>query len=158
MTREILFRGKKHGNGGWAYGSLIVADDFCCILEDEANVHPMDYPYFDGDLGIIDGRVTPVIPDTVGQWTGLVNKNCVKIFEGDVVKYKEGHKFSYSSTLAEHVADGGDYIEVEEIVAYRNCEFTPRPMRDDCDDYWYSYAKFDFEVLGNIWDNPELGG
>lgn len=63
--REILFRGKTD-SGRFAYGSLILAYQHCCILE--------------------DGKATPVNPETVGQFTGKFDKNYRKIFEGDIVR------------------------------------------------------------------------
>lgn len=83
--RNIVFRGRKTHSHEWAEGSLITADNFTAILEAEDKVHPMDYPYLDGDLGTIDGKATPVEPGTVGQFTGLIDKNGQKIFEGDMV-------------------------------------------------------------------------
>lgn len=62
--KKYIFKGKTRG-GKWVYGSLIQAENFCCILESEEDVHPMDYPYLDGDLGIIDGKATPVDPDSI---------------------------------------------------------------------------------------------
>lgn len=137
MQREILFRGKKH-RGGWAYGSLIVAEEFCCILEDEANVHPMDYPYFDGELGVIDGHVTPVVPETVGQWTGLVDKNGIKIFEGDIMRgYGQIRSVIYDVKHAEFEFDSNDPVyNPDGMTLFFDCEYS--------------------EIIGNVYDNTEL--
>ena len=138
MMREILFRGLTE-SGDMVYGSLIGADDYCCILEREEDVHPMDYPYLDGFIGTFDGKATPVKPETVSQWTGLVDKNGVKIFEGDIVKY-EGLDLSvqWNTTHSSYIllhrdpATGLAYFHLYEDEA--------------------SYM----EVIGNKWDNPEL--
>lgn len=135
--REILFRGKTE-RGYWAYGSLISAGAYCCILESEEKVHPMDYPYLDSDLGTIDGQATPVIPETVGQFTGLFDKNDKKIFEGDIIK-------------CSIIYDIGCYPHFEteiRIVEYIEGCFCP----------FYNCERNTYEIIGNIHDNPELLG
>lgn len=122
--REILFRGIT-SSGDMVYGSLIAADDYCCILEREEDVHPMNYPYLDGFIGTFDGKATPVKPETVSQWTGLVDKNGAKIFEGDVVRSDWGY---------EGLVDYEMFIFASKLCTISD----------------------NIEVVGNIWDDPEL--
>lgn len=111
--REILFRGKTP-YGRWVYGSLIHAGDYCCILENEGHVHPIDWPYLDGDLGTFDGKATPIIPETIGQFTDLLDANGKKIFEGDILKCRhcgELRSVVFDTDLAEFEFDTNDPVE-----------------------------------------------
>ena len=156
--RDILFRGKTVGaNGKFVYGNLIWVDDYCCILERKEDLHPMDEPYLDGEIGWIDGKATPVRPETVGQFTGLTGKNGVKIFEGDVVQIH-----SRSSVNGEvmaviafhHGCFGYAYIDYDPYDNDNEC-----PAFDasyDNNDHLAQYAHNFIKVIGNIYDNPEL--
>lgn len=136
--REILFRGKGKNNGEWVYGSLIHrteyyggnCDDYFILQGGE-----FDYDIYDA---------FEVDPETVGQFTGLTDKNGVKIFEGDVVstdierpylivKFRDGC-FMFNCN------DGGeDYYDI--MLPILN-----EPQTQ------YKYG----EVIGNIFDNTEL--
>ena len=131
--REILFRGKRIDNGEFAYGSLIRAGTYCCILESEEDAHLMDYPYLDDDLGTIDGKATPVIRETVGQFTGMADKNSRKIFEGDIVR---GMMDFGPAGMNENVVS----IGFKKYSGYR----------------WQYFDLSTIEVIGNVYDNPEL--
>lgn len=134
--REILFRGKRLDNGEWVEGSLIKTGGYCCILPDDDGTN-YDYPYLDAVLGTIDGYATPVAPSTVGQYTGLKDKNGKRIFEGDVVVISQ---FGLTLSGIVEFHDCGFEVYSKELDAY------------EC--LWYECSEL--EVIGNIHDNPEL--
>ena len=130
--REILFRGKAIHSGEWHCGMFCAEGfdaDFPCII-----------PYQGMDVSITDWHVDL---KTVGQFTGLHDKNGTKIFEGDIVKSHYDDAFPEDYTL-------------EEIV-FNNCAWCTRQVGyDDCNPREDGdFAEFS-EVVGNIYDNPEL--
>ncbi len=126
--REILFRGKSQADGEWVYGYY----------------SPARLPIV-GEIGHFineDGyRAIEVIPETVGQFTGLTDKNGTKIFEGDIVK---SNLENQSLMSIEWLEDSSQFATV-----WNNggCVMT------------FDYIEpTDIEVIGNIHDNPELLG
>ena len=121
-VREILFRGKREDNGKWVYGNLLQHPNGQCFV-----------------LVEIGGfKVFSVIPFTVGQYTGLCDKNGNKIFEGDVVAYRK-----YGNLAV--VWDDGAFQFMRKKAFY---------------DLFYDLLEdinpSGCEVIGNRWDNPEL--
>lgn len=120
---EILFRGKgnkKYNDGDWYYGVPIQCSD--------------------GDWQICtDCSARTVITETIGQYTGLTDKNGKKIFEGDIVKHDFGKE-----------QIGVQYAVVEFDSKYAS--FLINPL----DDWMFCCDKSDCEVVGNIHDNHEL--
>lgn len=130
--REILFRGKQKDNGKWVEGDSLV--------------HSM-YKKGDVCIGVIEGlEIHSVIPKTVGQYTGLTDKNGTKIFEGDIV---EGHCHSQWSHRLQRC------VVVYDRDSFKSRHYLNFPNEKHYFEYKVLFSK-DVVVIGNIHDNPEL--
>lgn len=134
--REILFRGRISKNE-WVYGLPIEGEPLMGRGKETCIVTKPGLSYYDGVLMTYDECVE-VDPDTVGQFTGLTDRNSTKIFEGDIVHVK-AHSGSFTGCVTYWLEEEPRFVcETKHGLHYAIC------------------AKFEFEVLGNIHDNPEL--
>lgn len=142
--REYKFRGKSINKNEWIYGSLycqidsnykkiyyILNKDFIKVLIPPINV-PTEVPSFNS-----------VNEDTVGQYTGLKDKNGVEIYEGDIVYCQT--KFGKAKAIIE-------FINGKFVARFDSAVTHPQ------NGHYISYYEINkrFEVIGNIYDNPEL--
>lgn len=142
--RDILFRGKRTDNGAWTCGYLFCFWERAYLCWGMINNVPV---------------MKEVIPETVGQYTGLKDKNGKKIFEGDIVRATIERSDGCQSPRTENGVIGYDCIGMIGLILYKgeNGEnvwsdfFNELSMSGLIEDYY-------FEVIGNIYDNPELIG
>lgn len=154
--REIKFRGKRLDYNEWRYGSLFVNNNNQCYIKEP-----------DGILYAVENN------NTIGQFTGLQDKNGAEVYEGDIIRVKEYD----NQAKGECCHDPGFYdmftldelkgeLEKEYVSAVgweEGCfVFSSNGEYNDCflsvlfGDMKRSYPIFEFEVIGNIYDNPEL--
>lgn len=126
--RDILFRAKRTDNGAWETGGLVVVRGGCS-----------DEQVFISDK--MTGYHTPVLPETVGQFTGVTDKNGIKIFEGDIVKW------DYRSS------DGKIYQVKYDVCCA--CFVTSREHKGTIIDTVFENDGYHCEVIGNVHDHPE---
>ena len=137
---EILFRGKRLDNGEWVEGYLYIThngEHEISIYNDEVNIerwtHEVDH-------------------STVGQYTGLKDKNGNRVFDGDILhiaKIYDGLGGYYHPALDYHV---------NVVVKWDLCAWMWETL---CEDKRYisfqdAWCHYECEVIGNIYDNPEL--
>ena len=141
--REILFRGQTRRKGekvrmdgtpvesNWVYGGVLQGTgDHSIIYQTEPD---------------IEKKV--VYTDTLGQYTGLTDKNGVKIFEGDIVEYETGKKVRIGRVFF------SDFRASFSVTAGKNGS-----ARINNDHFNYIQNRNSVIVIGNIYDNPELIG
>ena len=136
--REILFKGKRIDNGEWIEGSLIDLDidsGYCYIVPPyrQASTLPIDF--------LITDRMKLVNPETLCQFTGRCDKNGKKIWENDVVWL---------------VYDGEEHIYQ---IIWDNSELDFKATNGEENygsNFEYLLCCDEIEVIGNIFDNPEL--
>lgn len=127
MNRTIKFRGKSADNGKWITGCYYHECGNTYIVEDRQSLSETsrNVPYV-------------VIPETVGQFTGLFDKNGKEIYEGDIIKgFDITIEVWYSEDKACFMAE-------------------MKEPQNDMVDILGGYDTARMEIIGNIYDNPEL--
>ena len=134
--KQILFRGKRVDNGEWVCGYLYRLSErlnpFIMFINSNAESHE-------------------VIPDTVGQFTGLCDKNGNKIFEGDILETAGPDGADYQDVVHFGHFNDDDNHGNEYIGFYvKSGNYTTSLLEMPLGEHNYCY------IIGNIYDNPEL--
>lgn len=141
MNREILFRAK--GSGNWRYGSYVHFDKK--PINDCCNNKYKDFIVTNGVYGEHYYPITEL--SSLGQYTGLKDKNGKKIFEGDILEYigkrKDNMKKEYRRKVV--FREGMFALLSKELQAYS-------ALKHHC----MEDGRSAWRVIGNIHDNPEL--
>ena len=128
--REILFRGRQTDKDRWVYGVPVNGTSV-----DESEILIVESVFNCEEYCCRGCEFSPVIPETVGQYTGLTDKNGTKIFEGDIVKTSHWNGFiewnDFDASFVVHCV--GTFVTQNTLAGHAT-----------------------LEVIGNIHDNPEL--
>nr|DAK85936.1 MAG TPA: YopX protein [Caudoviricetes sp.] len=149
MNREILFRGKRIDNDEWVYGFLR-----CRNYIDVWTPHTWEEE--DGSTGeYATVESYQVKPETVGQFTGLTDKNDKKIFEGDIARQTYEVCTQSLDLVGYHIGE----VKISKhngAIIYRPYSYDSLYGENHKTKRLVNIAQYRSEVIGNIYDNPEL--
>ena len=142
--REILFRGKRIDNGEWVEGFY----NHIPCGRSWVDEHMIQTVLENGKIGMLHD----VDPSTVGQYTGLKDKNGNRIFEGDIL-----HIAKIADGLGGYYQPPFDY-PMNVVVKWDLCAWMWETL---CEDKRYisfpdAWCHYECDVIGNVHDNPEL--
>lgn len=143
--RPIKFRGKTKVGNEWIYGTTISQG----TIKRKANMWYME---------VAENKWKGLQTDSLGQFTGLEDENGKEIYEGDIVDWT----FFYNRIGPSGGATETD-IQLRGVIKWGKAGFIFEVWRNDFENAgWYGIADLNFdpasdiEVIGNIYDNPEL--
>ncbi len=156
--REYIFHGKRKDNGEWIEGYYVKVEKLDksgyehFIIEEDAN-----------------GSSHLVVPESVGQYTGMNDKNGRKIFEGDIVQYQTYDDFDCQSVVrfGVYTQDGsggeyagnrclGFYVDVDNFTCPDWCENDPSCFSGYLYQQNINEVATDCEVIGTVFENKDL--
>lgn len=158
--REIEFRGKRVSNGEWLVSKTIVrANGGFFLVLPNVDVYG-DYKNKAGVTHLCCNRgfLAEVAPETIGQYTGMEDRNGKRIYEGDIVKFEDCGEEGYE------YKEGFDFVNTAKVIwnnsrweldDFLSLNSGVAEEMSNCHEDFVSIFYFS-EVIGNIYDNPEL--
>lgn len=136
MKRQIKFRGKRIDNGEWIIG-MLVESNFNSHITIMVNTSIVGGTTEEG----IQCVAPSVIPESIGQYTGMKDRYEKDIFEGDIVKWEDEYRYKEKSGISQIIWEGTEFnisgsnfgYEGEDLIGWEN-----------------------LEVIGNIFENADL--
>lgn len=158
--RDIKYRGKCKNTGEWVYGVYLECYDKSYILPHDRTTHS-EYIMNEQDMVtekwlMVTRKWLEIIPETVGQYTEKKDKNDMEIYEDDILR---GYQYPYLSD--------GAYNYYAEVVWFDNCpsfgtycfrapNAKVRGASEGNAEHMEDWESSDWEIIGNLHDNPEL--